>query len=79
MEDMDADIRLALTGLQFHWHNVYEIGLSPGGKRWSAVRIDTPSVSLAAGTLMELKELIESDHAGRKPPPRRLLGQSASL
>jgi hypothetical protein len=76
---VDADIRLALTGLQFHWHNVYEIGLSPDGKRWSAVRIDTPNISLAAGTLMELKELIENDHAERKPPERRLLGESASL
>jgi hypothetical protein len=46
----------------------YEIGLSPDGKRWSAVRVDTPNVSLAAGTCMELKELIENDHAERKPP-----------
>ena len=75
---MDPDTRLALTGLQFHWHGIYEIGLSPDGKRWSAVRIDTPSVSLAAGTCMELKELIENDHAARKPA-RRLIGESASL
>jgi hypothetical protein len=75
---MDPDTRLALTGLQFHWHGIYEIGLSPDGRRWSAVRIDTPNVSLSAGTCMELKELIENDHAERKPA-RRLLGESASL
>jgi hypothetical protein len=75
---MDPDTRLALTGLQFHWHGIYEIGLSPDGRRWSAVRIDTPHVSLAAGTGTELKELIENDHAERKPT-RRLIGESASL
>jgi hypothetical protein len=75
---MDPDTRLALTGLQFHWRNIYEIGLSPDGKRWSAVRIDAPNVSLAAGTGTELRELIESDHAGRKPAGR-LTGESASL
>jgi hypothetical protein len=77
-KDMDPDMRLALTGLQFHWHNIYEIGLSPDGRRWSAVRVDTPNVSLAAGTGTELKELIENDHAERKPA-RRLTGESASL
>ena len=75
---MDPDTRLALTGLQFHWHNIYEIGLSPDGKRWSAVRIDTPNVSLAADAGTELRELIENDHAGRKPV-RRLTGESATL
>lgn len=75
---MDPDTRLALTGLQLHWHGTYEIGLSPDGKRWSAVRIDTPNVSLVAGTCTELKELVENDHAERKPA-RRLTGESASL
>jgi hypothetical protein len=76
---MDGDTRIALTGLQFHWHGIYEIGLSPDSKRWSAVRIDTPNVALAAPTGLQLKELIENDHAERKQPARRLLGESASL
>jgi hypothetical protein len=76
---IDPDTRLALTGLQFHWHNIYEIGLSPDGKRWSAVRIDTPNVSLAAPTGRQLRELIENDHGQRKPPTRRQPGESASL
>jgi hypothetical protein len=75
---MDPEARLALTGLQFHWHGIYEIGLSPDSKRWSAVRVDAPSVSLAAGTGTELQELIGNDHAERKPT-QRLSGESASL
>jgi hypothetical protein len=38
-----------------------------------------PTLALAAPTGLELKELIENDHAERKPPARRILGESASL
>jgi len=76
---IDPDTRLALTGLQFHWHNIYAIGLSPDGKRWSAVRIDTPNVSLAAATDTELRTLIENDHAARKPARPSQRTESASL
>lgn len=76
---IDPGTRLALTGLQFHWHNIYEIGLSPDGKRWSAARTDTPNVSLAAPTGTELRTLIENDHAARKPIRPSQRAESASL
>ncbi len=75
---MDPDTRLALTGLQFHWHGIYEIGVSPDRARWSAVRSDTPNAALAAGSAMELKVMIEDDHAARKPAAR-LLADGTSL
>lgn len=76
---MDYGTLLSLTGLQFHWHDIYSIGVSPDEVTWSAVRIDAPTVVLTATSSMELKELIENDHAERKPPARRLPGESASL
>jgi hypothetical protein len=76
---MDADTRLALTGLQYHWHGIYAIGLSPDCKRWSAVRLDTPNVSLAAGNCGELRAQIENDHAARKPAAPSRPSESASL
>jgi hypothetical protein len=76
---MDVDTRLALTGLQYHWHGFYAIGLSPDCKRWSAVRLDAPNVSLAAGTCGELRTEIENDHAARKSATPSRLSESASL
>lgn len=63
---MDHDRRLALTGLQFHWTGIYTIGVTPGGE-WVAERVDDPGSVLTASTGVDLKTLIENDHAERKP------------
>jgi hypothetical protein len=76
---MDVDTRLALTGLQCHWHGIYEIGASPDGKRWTATRIDTPGVILTGGSCGDLRVQLENDHAERKPRNVRYLADGASL
>jgi hypothetical protein len=75
---MDPDTLLSITGLQYHWHGIYDIALSPDSTRWTATRLDTPSVTLTATSGTELRALIENDHAARKPRPTQQ-AESASL
>jgi len=73
---LSLEEELDLTGIRWHWREVYAIGLDD--RVWHASPHAEPTTVLTADTADELRSLIRTDYTRRTAKPAPLLGERMS-
>jgi hypothetical protein len=73
---LSQEQELDLTGMAWHWGEVYSIAMQEGA--WRATWKADPQAVLTANSADELRDKIRADYAQRTAKPSPLLGERMS-